>query len=258
MQEIITHGLMTFGAGFTTAAITKAKGPGRALDDIMTLVGFERLHEVAEQKRVKRDLNIKKYKESIAQKVASTPEEKLQEPPLSIVGPALEASKYYIEEENLREMFSSLIAASMNSEKNDSVHPSYVDVIKQLSPHDATILSNIRAVKLSVNSLYPIMKMTITNNDKSYKNIFPLITLFKGDSSFLENAPSINNLERLGIIKTTFETQLKNDKEYDIIRDHNQVKSVLKHNPEMELVKGVFVLTNYGQNFINICVGNNF
>src|SRR5690625_2537989 len=117
---IITSSLMTFGAGFAAAAITKAQGPGQALDDIMTLVGFERLHEVAERKRAKREANIQMYKESIAQKVSAIPEENLQEPPLSIVGPALEASKYYIEEEALREMFSSIISASMNSEKNDS------------------------------------------------------------------------------------------------------------------------------------------
>lgn len=53
MEPIITNALMTFGAGFVGATFSKAKGPGQALDDVMTLVGFDRLHEVAEKKRAK-------------------------------------------------------------------------------------------------------------------------------------------------------------------------------------------------------------
>lgn len=251
---IITSSLMTFGAGFATAAITKAEGPGKALDDIMTLVGFERLHEVAEKKRAKRDNNIQLYKESIAQKVASIPGENLQEPPLSIVGPALEASKYYIEEEVLREMFSSLISSSMNSDKDDSVHTSFVEVIKQLNKHDANILIKLKNLKLIPASLYPIMKMKHNNENGSFKNIFPLIVLFEDDISFLKNTTSINNLERLGLLKTTFGTFLSDDAEYDFIRNHNQVQSVIDENPNFSLDKGSLSLTDYGVNFINICV----
>lgn len=251
---IITSSLMTFGAGFTTAAITKAQGPGKALDDIMTLVGFERLHEVAEKKRAKRDYNIQMYKESIAQKVSTIPEENLQDPPLSIVGPALEASKYYIEEEVLREMFSSLISSSMNSDRNDAVHTSFIELIKQLNTHDADILIKIKNRSLKPTSLYPIMKMKHNNENSSFKIIFPLIVLFEDDISFLKNTPSINNLERLGVLKTTFGTFLNDDNAYDFIRNHNQVQSVIDKNPTFSLDKGSLSLTDYGENFINICV----
>lgn len=251
---IITSALMTFGAGFATAAITKAEGPGRALDDIMTLVGFERLHEVAEMKRAKTDNNVQMYKESIAQKVAAIPEENLQEPPLSIVGPALEASKYYIEEEVLREMFSNLISSSMNSTKDDSVHTSYVEIIKQLNTHDANILINFKKLKLAPASLYPIMKMKHNNEDGSFKNIFPLMVLFNDGVPFFKNTPSINNLERLGLIKTTFGTYLSKESSYDFIKNNSVVKEVLNDNPTFSLDKGSLTLTEYGANFINICV----
>ncbi|WP_217588771.1 DUF4393 domain-containing protein [Lentibacillus saliphilus] len=258
MYEIITSGLMTFGAGFATSSITKAQGPGRALDDIMALVGFEKLHEVAEKKREKREQNVKNYKESIAQKIASIPEEKLQEPPLSLVGPALEASKYYIEEETLREMFSNLIASSMNSSQSNLVHTSYVDIIRQLSPHDAHILKEFKKMSLSVNAPHPIMSMVIHSEGEGTKTIFPMIALFEENIDFFNNAPSINNLERLGIIKTSFTTYLHDDNEYNFIRDHHAVKSVLEKNKHMTLKKGSFVLTNFGENFISICVENSF
>jgi hypothetical protein len=52
-------------------------------------------------------------------------------------------AKYYVDTEELSEMFSNLIAASMNSDKLNEDHPSYVDVIKQLSPLDAKNLTMI-------------------------------------------------------------------------------------------------------------------
>lgn len=155
MDPIITNALMTFGAGFTGATFSKAKGPGQALDDVMTLVGFDKLHEVAEKKRTKRELNMQLYKDSIAQKIVAIPEEDLKDPPLSIVGPALEASKYYIEEETLREMFARLIASSMDERHSDIAHPSFVEIIKQLSPDDAIFLKKF-------NSIVPVADIIIT------------------------------------------------------------------------------------------------
>lgn len=201
MQEIITNGLMTFAAGFTTAAISKAQGPGRALDDIMTLVGFEKLHEVAEKNRAKRDLNIQKYKESIAQKIAKIPEKNIQEPPLSIVGPALEASKYYIEEDTLREMFSNLIVSSMDIAKEQAAHPSYVELIKQMTPLDA---QNIESIS-NYLSESPIAKILLHNSNGSYHEIFT--NLYLGNPNQQDQdliGPSLDNLERLGLINLDY------------------------------------------------------
>src|SRR5699024_1947611 len=194
------------------------------------------------------------YKESIAQKIAAIPEENLKDPPLSIVGPAIEASKYYIEEEILREMFSNLISSSMNLTKDDSVHASFVDIIKQLNTHDANILINFKKMKLGPSSLYPIMNMKHNNEDGTFKNIFPLIVLFDDDISFFKNTSSINNLERLGLIKTTFSTYLTDESTYDVINNNNEIQSVLNANPTYSLNKGSLSLTEYGTNFIDICV----
>ncbi|MBT2721454.1 DUF4393 domain-containing protein [Bacillus sp. ISL-46] len=64
------------------------------------------------------------------------------EPPLSIVGPALEASKFYIEEEELRSMFAKVVAASMDNRQASYVHPAFIEIIKQLSPVDALVISS--------------------------------------------------------------------------------------------------------------------
>lgn len=48
-------------------------------------------------------------------KIEKIPEENLKEPPINIVGPALEdIGKYYHNEKYLRTLFSNLISSSMN------------------------------------------------------------------------------------------------------------------------------------------------
>ncbi|WP_412095180.1 Abi-alpha family protein, partial [Bacillus haynesii] len=54
------------------------------------------------------------------------PEENLVEPPLHIIGPTIEASKFYFESDELRSMFSNLIAASIDSETINKTHPAFV------------------------------------------------------------------------------------------------------------------------------------
>lgn len=285
MKEIITSALMSFGAGFTTAAITKAQGPGRALDDIMTLVGFDRLHEVAEKKRAKRDLNILRYKESIAQKIASIPDGNLQEPPLSVVGPALEASKYYIEEEILREMFANVISASMDKTKSSDVHHSFVEVITQLSPEDALFLKEFEKTTrlpygivriteyISDENKFPEkldekLKLELKRLEQSEKlRSKPFIDYFyysKSRRKWKKNEFSISSLSRLGILNIQEGMVLSNKLLYSEIKSEF---SLLKKQPKLtegsnlvpngyrlELQKGIIDLSPFGRSFFNTCV----
>ena len=254
MDPIITNALMTFGAGFVGATFSKAKGPGQALDDAMSLIGFERLHEVAEKKRADREENIRRYKDSIAQKVVLIPEKNLQEPQLSIVGPALEASRFYIEEETLREMFANLISLSMDDRWNQKIHTSYVDIIKQLSPYDAIVLQKIKEEQRYVGSPYPVMKVIIKSPTEGIKTIFPLVVIFKNEIGFQQNTTAIENLNRLGIIKLSEQTWSAEDSDYDIYRNDLVINSVLDAHPNMELQRISFSLSSFGSNFIEVCV----
>lgn len=81
----------------------------------------------------KRALDFDRFKESLAKKVDEIPAVNRIEPSESIIGPALEAAKYRIGTEKLREIFSSLISASLDSEKVASVHPLCGDNKKSVS-----------------------------------------------------------------------------------------------------------------------------
>ncbi|QDU34063.1 hypothetical protein KS4_21250 [Poriferisphaera corsica] len=67
----------------------------------------------------------------------------IQSPKLSIAGPIMMNLHFAYEEEHLKEMYANLLAAAMHKERADSVHPSYVHVLQQLSSDEALILNSM-------------------------------------------------------------------------------------------------------------------
>ncbi|MDT2781410.1 DUF4393 domain-containing protein [Vagococcus fluvialis] len=257
MDPIITNALMTFGAGFTGAALSKAEGPGQVLDDVMTLVGFDRLHEVAEKKRAKRDQNIKDYKNSIATEIAKIPEDNIQEPPLSIVGPALEASKFYIEEEQLRDMFANLIASSMDKSKNSSNHASFVEIIKQMDFVDATIL-NFIFFQIPSKILALAKLGETTENGGSIFHYENLVGFSIQDVSTNQIASSIQNLNRLGLITIDYMSSFTEDVHYNYVEQSNEYielsNKINNHVGQINITRGISKITPYGINFCKTCL----
>ena len=96
-----------------------------------------------DKKVIDHDENLKLYKEKIQQGVSNLSEDNLQTPSMNIIGPAFEASKYYFEEKQYREMFARLIVSSCDKSKNPYIHPSFVETIKQMTALEAKILSTI-------------------------------------------------------------------------------------------------------------------
>jgi hypothetical protein len=76
----------------------------------------------------------------VAEKLAGVPPERIATPPVNVAGPALEALRYTGHEESLRDMYANLLAASMDTQTAFEAHPSFVEIIKQISPDEARIL----------------------------------------------------------------------------------------------------------------------
>ena len=87
---------------------------GLLVDGVMGWLGYW-----GQKQQIKRAVYLEEYKKQIVQKITKIPEQNLIEPPIRIVGPAIEASKFFIEETTCREMFAELII--MYEESNEIV-----------------------------------------------------------------------------------------------------------------------------------------
>lgn len=234
---------------------------GDKLSDLIEII-FGGITYSKEMLAYKRALNFEEFKKSLAKKVDEIPVASRIEPSESIVGPALEAAKYRIDTEELREMFSSLISASLDTEKVSFVHPAFVEIIKNLSPQDAEAVKYLAYVKDS--HIVPIISidekvMSIPNNCSHY--------CFLSDKfGFYEANTIISSLLRCGLIElnyvfskdTNFQGFTFDDMEGKF-SELRRVRNIGRNldNP-LSYKYGVICLTALGYEFSKICIPDAF
>jgi hypothetical protein len=80
---------------------------------------------------------------AVAVKLANKPPEEIRSPDPIIAGPAIQGMIFAIEADHLREMYATLLARAMHSPSAPKVHPSFVQIIQQLSPVESQLLREI-------------------------------------------------------------------------------------------------------------------
>lgn len=204
---------------------------GTTFADIWYLV-FGGISQAAEKRKLKYSYALQEFEKELKEKISKIPEDKLIEPDIQVIAPALENSKYCIERNDLRNMFSNLISATMNSDHSEYVHPIYANILKQLSCIDAIIL-----------------KTAYNNKNKS-------ITL---DFTKTKLLSSLSLLESQGLIYTDIKDHRFEYLQFEIIVNDNQQpiptkKQMLKlqANDNDELLS--IELTKLGELLCKICL----
>ncbi|MFG6369469.1 MAG: DUF4393 domain-containing protein [Lachnospiraceae bacterium] len=124
---------------------------GTTLADIWYLV-FGGISQAAEKRKLKYSYALQEFENELKEKISKIPEDKLTEPDIQVIAPTLEASKYCVEKEELRHMFSNLIISSLNSDNIKIIRPSFTDTLKQLSSYDAKFLHHFFSCKKMLHS----------------------------------------------------------------------------------------------------------
>ena len=242
-------------AALTTLATKGAEGPSHTLGLIWKLT-FGHWDAQMESAIAK---NCQKYAKAIDEKIAEIPDDKINpEPDISIIGPALEASKYYINREDAREMFATLIAAELNIEEKDKVHHAFVDIIKQMSSNDAKLLKIIPQVgPLAELRLYDKSVIKYILLDTSDIIYIPGLI----EDNFKNNAISINNLSRLGLVEIDHVMSLTKQSIYDVYKKlpaYQKGLNIVKQYPDkyerVEVSTGMFSITPLGILFKEVCM----
>lgn len=196
-----------------------------------------------------------RFQQDISAKTAAIPPEQVVEPKPSIAGPALQGLAFTHEEPNLKEMYLSLIATSMDGRVAANAHPAFVEVIRQLSSEDARL---IRSVLLSASAI-PIVEVRLTTVDQpGFRTLARhLLNLTNTETKApAENAqlPAIvDNWVRLGLVTVDYMTKLTDETTYhwvdlrpEVIRlrqfDENEKKKI-------EITRGVLERTAFGVQF---------
>ena len=209
-----------------------------------------------------KEYNVEKTKKLLAKKLENVEPEKIVSPESYVAVPAIQAISYSMNSEELREMYANLLANSMNSDFKDSVHPAFVEIIKQLSPFEANLLKQLSK---HCNPLIPIVRIrqSVDNNDSEGLDCFNHIL----DSEFGINYNNLNafsvaidNLIRLELIKVDYTRTIVNKSLYDKIHNSElclNLKKLINNTDKFNhclFIDGNLQLSELGLLFTKICI----
>lgn len=228
-----------------TALQTVAKTVHIALAPVSALVwGYEQLKDFVST--------------NVSERLKDVPPENIIPPKPNVAGPALEALRYTGHEESLSEMYANLLAAAMTKDIAAGAHPSFVEIIKQLTSDEAKLLKYL--------SEAPILPMI---------SIARVISGTEGRVTVLSNyshfglhahceypgmtATYIDNLSRLGLTHVPEYGHYTEASHYQALENHPeivQLKNSIETSPEItvKIQKKMVVITELGKQFSRICV----
>lgn len=204
-----------------------------------------------------REYNVEETKKLLAKNLEKVDVDKIVPPETYIAVPAIQALSYSMNSDDLRSMYANLLATSMNADKKWNVHPSFVEVIKQLSPDEAKLLKSL------TTDSYPIIDLKRVKPSGKFNVILRNFTDIADE--ICEHPDKIfsylDNLKRLELIEIPFGTYIADESVYKHLEEHPYIKMIqtsvnveLGKDQTFKFERKYFRLTQYGRDFVDVCV----
>ncbi len=214
---------------------------------------------------LQKEYNLAETKKILEEKLKNTPVENIITPPPYVAVPVLQSISYCMDDIQLRDMYAELLAHAMNSETVNNVHPTFVEIIKQMSPLDAVVFKELTKVLVQ-----PCISIKYMN--KKTKASYPVqdIVAFCNLDEFplVSTQIALENLERLRLIEVNRSSKYSNQEIYEALK--HSTKEVVgafindnKYNFDVndyQIVYNEFVILirGFGQFFARACLGEDF
>ncbi len=190
---------------------------------------------------------------NVPKKLKNVPPENIQTPPAHIAVPIIDSLRHTGSLKELRELFASLLATSMNSETAKYAHPAFVEVVRQLSVDEALIIKHLKSEKD-----YPFLCEAVyeeNNIHSSYESLHPEFLKICGKAgveSISQAKTYLDNLQRLKLLEVRhsgYEELVEKGAGY-AIRPYDRSPA---YELEASRYEALYV-TDFGQQFIEACV----
>lgn len=202
-----------------------------------------------------KEYNVEKTKRLLAKKLENTDPDKIVPPEPYVAVPAIQAISYSMDSDELRDLYANLLSKSIYADTKDSVHPAFVEIIKNLSPLDCRVFNFIMQKPTQEIGYYEIRRKSAGST--SYSVAFPYIIDFEFSTNDAV-AASIDNLARNNLV-SPLDFHYTNDDMYRPIRDTAFFKGLEKRfstesENYLEPYKKAIKSTSFGKAFYKVCV----
>lgn len=199
--------------------------------------------------------------EGVEKRFEKIPEEKRKTPEPEIAVPLMQALTYTAQNETLREMYLNLLANSMNTDKEKDVHPSFVELIKQMNGLDAKVFNKLSIAIGYQKAINP--SISILGKNEFFVNATP--EWFLGwtieEYNIFDVSASLIRLSKFGLIGLMFDRTAGTDG-YQQLKEHPVLIKILDEykqvNSQLELrikaTESIVYVNEYGKQFKNACI----
>jgi hypothetical protein len=193
------------------------------------------------------------FAEDMARKTAHIPDGHMRTPPPSVAIPAMQSLGYSLDEPDLREMYLNLLAAATDDRREGDAHPAFAEIIRQLSPEEASILLE----SLSVGN-QPLAQVQRTMDGSPGYRLVRNHLVYIAEDDTDEPVPStraavwIDNWVRLGLVVARYDASITNDAAYEWCEQHPEFTELCQGAAEGEtfsIRRGVMIPTDFGKRF---------
>lgn len=211
--------------------------------------------------------SIKRAIDVAGEKAQAIPEEHLVEPPAYVAVPTIQQLAYSYDSEDLREMYANLLVSSMDDRTSEYVHPSFVQILKEMSPDEARLISSIaRDMAEDPELVIPLIDLRVVPTGPMLP--FRWRDLVRGYNVYCEGVCEhpdqslvyLGNLERLGVIESSDSYPEDLASKFDDLESRGpiaraKVEASLPEGWKFDVRHWTYRVTNYGRNFIKTCTG---
>lgn len=200
------------------------------------------------------------FEKDMAEKLADVPEEDIMAPKPSLAAPAMQQLGFSLDEPDLKEMYLNLLATASDGRSTDSAHPSFVEIIKQLSASELPVLNRL----LTKQEKYtPIVQLKLLTANKEGFNVLAQHIIEDNDEPtglpvFRKHlATYIDNWIRLGLVELSYANFITAPEGYNWVESRPEMK-IWKTRLEIEegktvtFDKGIIYPTAFGLSFAQV------
>ena len=203
-----------------------------------------------ERSKIALEYNLERYRK----KMEGTPDEEVREVAPELGVPIAEKLSYVTNEE-LSEMYTELLAKASQAQNANVAHPSFVNIINNISPDEAILLKSIRH-----NFVIPFVEVQLKKKGSlEYNTLHPLMLELAclPDLRFSNNVNAyFSNLEGLGILEVRQDKILAQNEPYEKLEQHAKRKYTpfeKAETHELAFQRGQVIITSFGKLFLQAC-----
>lgn len=203
---------------------------------------------------MQKEYNVAETEKLLAKKLENVGQEKIVSPDSYVAVPAIQAISYSMNSSELRNLYANLLAKAMHIDMREEVHPSFVEIIKQMSPLDSMVFK-----RLMEREANPMINLMMKNSEGQYR-IFMTNVIDIGLASPQLISVSIDNLARMKLIHIPEDGYYVDDTLYEaVFQTEFYQEQKRKHQKtadgyEFSYTKQMIDRTNLGRAFYKVCI----